>query len=633
MCGICGVVQIGGDPREVISSRDLLAMTDAMTHRGPNDRGIYEAPGVAFGVRRLSIVDVEGGHQPVENESGSIVAAQNGELYNHLDLRTELAADGHRFRSRCDTEILPHVYERWDSDFPAHLRGKFAACVWDGRRRRAVIARDRLGVKPLYWAQVGDLVVFASELRALVASGLVGTELDIEALDTYLTLGFFPGVATPLAGVHKLLPGHRLVVDPDGIDDSAYWTYPLPDGGRPRQSIAEDAEELRELLGEAVRLRLMSDVPLGAMLSGGLDSSLIVALMARELSTPVKTFSVGFIEDREGNELADARLVSDLFSTEHHELELSFTQSGIDLDDLAWEIDEPVADLSAFGFLMLSAVAAEHVTVALAGQGADELFGGYRKHRVASAFRALGPSRAAARPLTALWPPGQTAARRTLGAFAAPDTGEMLIAMSSLLDPSVRRDLYRGALADTSGAGALTAISRAGGTRHFRDPLAGLLYLDAQLALPEDMLLYFDRASMARSLEVRVPFLDHKLVEWAARVPTRHKVRRLETKVVLKEAARGILPDSIVDKKKLGFFRFASHAWLVSQLRGELGERLVSSDRATADLLDAGMVQRLIDDQLAGRRSRTQLLLAITMLELWLTSFRRSRADAVTLTL
>jgi asparagine synthase (glutamine-hydrolysing) len=625
MCGICGVVQIGGEPRAVIGSDDLLAMTDAMTHRGPNDRGIYEAPGIAIGVRRLSIVDVEGGHQPVENEDGAIVAAQNGELYNHLDLRSVLRGD-HRYQSRCDTEILPHLYEEDGADFPARLRGKFAACVWDGRERRAVIARDRLGVKPLYWSRVGDLVVFASELRALIASGLVDVELDLEAVDAYLTLGYFPGVATPIAGVHKLLPGHRLVVDASGVSDAAYWEYPLPETSGRVRPIEEYADELQELLAEAVRLRLMSDVPLGVMLSGGLDSSLIVALMARELSSPVKTFSVGFVEDREGNELADARRVAELFATEHHELELSFTQTGIDLDALAWEIDEPVADLSAFGFLMLSALAAEHVTVALAGQGADELFGGYRKHRVASAFRALGPARGAFRPLAGRARPGQTAARRTLGAAGAASSGEMLLAMSGLLDPALRRALYRGPLADVAGNAALTAVSAAGGTRRFDDPLAALLYLDAQLALPEDMLLYFDRASMARSLEVRVPFLDHEVVEWAARVPTQLKVRRLETKLVLKQAARGLLPDSIIDKKKVGFFRYASHAWLVSQLRGELGGRLVAPTRATAGLLDAATVQRLVDDELAGKRSRTQLLLAITMLELWLTSLQQARS-------
>jgi asparagine synthase (glutamine-hydrolysing) len=372
----------------------------------------------------------------------------------------------------------------------------------------------------------------------------------------------------------------------------------------------------------------MSDVPLGAMLSGGLDSSLIVALMAEEMSSPVKTFSVGFREDAEGNELADARRVASLYGAEHHELELSFDDTGIDLAELAWEIDEPVADLSAFGFLMLSALAAEHVTVALAGQGADELFGGYRKHRVASTLRALSPVSRLAAPVAGLWAPGATPARRTLGSLAARDPGAMLLAMSGLLEPTLRGELYRGPLTETRGGSARSAILAVGGGEAVGDPLTDLLYLDAQLALPEDMLLYFDRASMARSLEVRVPFLDHKLVEWAARVPSKLKVQRLKTKVVLKEAARGLVPDDIIDKRKIGFFRFASHAWLVEQLRGEVGRRLVDPERATAAFLDAATVQRLIDDELAGRRSHTQLLLAITMLELWLSSLAATRQAA-----
>src|SRR5918997_2906694 len=228
MCGICGVVQIGGEPREVVAPEVLDRMTDAMTHRGPNDRGIHLGPGVAFGARRLSIIDVEAGHQPFANETGDVWGMQNGELYNHADIRRSLEADGHVLRSRCDTEILPHLYEQHGPRLAEQLRGKFAVAVWDARRRRAVLARDRLGVKPLYWAQAGDLVLFASELKSLLASGLVGTELDYEAIDAYLTFGFFSGPRTPLAGVSKLRPGHRLVIDSGGVQDEPYWTYPEP---------------------------------------------------------------------------------------------------------------------------------------------------------------------------------------------------------------------------------------------------------------------------------------------------------------------------------------------------------------------------------------------------------------------
>src|ERR671914_3069237 len=255
-------------------------MTDVMTHRGPNDRGTYESAGVAIGVRRLSIVDVEGGHQPVSNERGTVWAAQNGELYNHLDVRSALSLDGHAFRTRCDTEILPHLYERDGVEFAQHLRGKFGIVVWDEESRRAVLARDRLGVKPLYYAQAGDLLVFASELKSLLASGLIQTTIDPQAIDALLTFGFVPAPRTPLAGVFKLLPGEQLIVDPGGVRRERYWHYPEPTGDHPG-SRDEIAEELLERLEQSVKLRLMSDVPLGAMLSGGLDSSLIVALMAR----------------------------------------------------------------------------------------------------------------------------------------------------------------------------------------------------------------------------------------------------------------------------------------------------------------------------------------------------------------
>ncbi len=384
MCGICGAVQLGGAPKEVLGVDTLERMTDLMSHRGPDDRGTYLAPGVALGVRRLSIVDVEEGHQPVSSEDRNVWAIQNGELYNHIPVRRQLEQQGHRFLSRCDTEILPHLYEQHGDRFPELLRGMFGLAVWDGARRRAVLARDRLGIKPLYYSVCGDVLVFASELKSLLASGLVDGGLDYEAIDAFLTLGFFPTPATPLAGVSKLQPGHRLVVERGKVRIESYWSYPAPTVSPESVSPEEWAERLLEELEESVRLRLMSDVPLGAMLSGGLDSSLIVALMARNMTEPVKTFSVGFAEAGAGNELREARLVAEQLGCEHHELELSFHSLEVDLRDLVWHLDEPLADLSSLGFLALSELASEHVTVALSGQGADELFGGYNKHRAAS---------------------------------------------------------------------------------------------------------------------------------------------------------------------------------------------------------------------------------------------------------
>jgi asparagine synthase (glutamine-hydrolysing) len=616
------VVQVGGEPREVLPPGVLDRMTDMMAHRGPSDRGTFVTDGVALGVRRLSIVDVEGGHQPFSNEDGSVWAIQNGELYNHEDVRHGLTLSGHAFASRCDTEVLPHLYEQAGAGFPKQLRGMFAIAVWDGRRRRAVLARDRLGIKPLYYARSGDLVVFASELKSLLASGLVGGKLDYEAIDAYLTLGFFPGPRTPLREVSKLMPGCTLSIDPQDVRVERYWRYPAPSAAPAQVSLEETAERLLHELDESVRLRLMSDVPLGAMLSGGLDSSLIVALMARRLGEPVKTFSVGFAEAGRDNELADARLVAERYGTDHHELALSFSQLPVGLEQLVWTLDEPLASLSALGFLELSRLAARHVTVALSGQGADELLGGYRKHLAASLIGRLdarlpglaGGLRRGARL-------GPLAAGRAARALAAADPVERLLASSGRLAPGLRGRLVRGPLAALDGSSAERALRlRLDGVGN--DPLRGALFLDAQLGLVDDMLHYFDRSSMAHSLEVRVPFLDHHLVELCATIPSAYKVRGLTRKAVLKRAARGIVPDRIIDKRKIGFFHTTIDPWLRAQVQGAISQRLLEPDPACGAILDAGAVRQLAQRHLSGRdTSHGQLLLAILMLELWLSSY------------
>ncbi len=621
MCGICGVIQIGGQPRAVVEPAILDRMTDSMTHRGPNDRGTYAAPGVALGARRLSIVDVEGGHQPFANEDGHIWAIQNGELYNHEEVRRELEGRGHRLRSRCDTEVIPHLYEHVGDAFPEHLRGKFGMAVWDGHRRRAVLARDRLGVKPLYHAQVEDLVVFGSELKSVLASGLVTPSLDYEAIDAYLTLGFFPGPRTPLLGISKLPPGHRLVVDASGARAEQYWAYPEPAPDSPRLPDEEYRERLLSGLEDSVRARLMSDVPLGAMLSGGLDSSIIVALMARNMTEPVKTFSVGFAEAGEGNELADARHVAEAFGADHHELELSFGEQEIDLAQLVWHLDEPLGDLSSLGFLALSELAAKHVTVALSGQGADELLGGYKKHRAAAlagAWRRLpGPARTAALSVARHGPARFDRPARTL---AAGDPATRFLATSDRIDAGLRADLVHGPLADVDGGAARRAIVRSlEGVPD--DPLPAMLYLDGKLGLVDDMLHYFDRASMAHSLEVRVPFLDHQLVEFCATIPADLKVRRLTTKYLLREAARGLVPERVLEKKKIGFFSHVLEGWFTAQTQGLVGDYLLDAAPQYGEFLDRDCVERLVRGQAEGDRRHSRLLLAILMLEIWLSTY------------
>ena len=619
MCGICGIVQVRGEPRRVVAPEVLDRMTDSMTHRGPDDRGTYMSPGVAFGVRRLSIVDVEGGHQPFSNESGRIWAVQNGELYNHAEIRSRLSGSGHRFQTRCDTEILPHLYEDAGPAFPEHLRGMFGIALWDEERRRAILVRDRLGIKPLYYAEVGDLLVFASELKSLLASGLVHAELDYDAIDAFLSLGFVPGPMTPLAGVKKLMPGHRLIVDPSVVRVQRYWEYPKP--APVTASLDESAEQLLSGLEESVQMRLMSDVPLGAMLSGGIDSSVIVALMARQMSEPVKTFSIGFAEAGEGNELADARLVAEYFGTDHHELELSFAEQTVDLAELVWFMDEPLADLSSLGFLALSELAATEVKVALSGQGADELLGGYRKHRaaaIAGMWRSVpSPLRGAGTALLSR----QSRLARASETLRAEGAAERLLAMSGNIGPDLRQQLVRGPLAELDGSAAFrTLTERLGDVAD--DPLPATLYLDGQLGLVDDMLHYFDRASMAHSLEVRVPFLDHKVVEYCATIPSSHKVRRTRTKHVLKHVARGLIPDRIIDKPKVGFFNAAVEGWFRAQSQGAIADYLLAPNPCYGDMIDRKRVEELVKRQADGTDTgNAYALLSILMLEVWLSSY------------
>jgi asparagine synthase (glutamine-hydrolysing) len=619
MCGICGVIQLDGTPRPVISAEALARMTDVMTHRGPNDRGTHLEDGAALGVRRLSIIDVDRGHQPFSNETGSIWAAQNGELYNHDEIRHQLVLDGHRFTSRCDTEVLPHLYEREGTDLPKSLRGKFAFVVWDSERRRAVIARDRMGVKPLYYARCDDVLVFASELKSLLASGLVDPQLDDAAIVSYLAFGYFAGPSTPLVNVKKLMPAHRLVIENGTVRSERYWELPFPEERPGRMSEPEYAEELLRQLDESVRLRLMSDVPLGAMLSGGLDSSVVVALMARNMSSPVKTFSVAFAEDTEGNELGDARLVASAFGTDHHELELSLHEQAITLEDLVWHLDEPLADLSALGFYALSKLASEEVTVALAGQGADELLGGYPPHRnaalagrVPSVFRRLGGPVAARAPQRY---------RRAARAVVAPDPVSRFLVQSSKLDDDLRRRLVRAPLGlPQEPAGRQVVADALAG--YDGDPLSAVLFLLQQLGLVDDMLHYFDRASMANSLEVRVPFLDHHVVEFCAGVPNNLKVRGLTRKHLLRVAAHDLIPREIIEKRKVGFFNHAVGRWFDSQAETVIEDYLLRPDPAFAALLDRGTVAGLVQDHRSSRTwASSGMLLSILMLEIWLTTF------------
>ena len=421
-----------------------------MTHRGPNDRGTYEADGVALGVRRLSIVDVAGGHQPVTNEDGRVVAVQNGELYNHVDLRRELERGGHSFRSGCDTDVIPHLYEDSGPAFAERLRGKFAIAVWDERRRSAVVARDRLGIKPLYYARCGDLLVFGSELKSVLASGLVSTELDYEAIDIYLTLGFFPGGADTARRRAQARAGHRLEIGDGDVRVVRYWDFPEPAPAPVARSEDEWSEMLLDLLDEATSDRLMSDVPLGAMLSGGLDSSLIVALMARHMSEPVKTFAIGFSDEGERQRARRRAVRRGALGTDHHELELSYESDVVDLPDLLWHLDEPVADLSALGFHALSRMASRARDRGAVRPGCGRALRRLPQAPRGRARRSLAaharPGRRAARP------PGRAPARPRAGGIGGRRPSRAPARHERPTRARLRAELARGPLATSSRA-------------------------------------------------------------------------------------------------------------------------------------------------------------------------------------
>ncbi|MBV9535929.1 MAG: asparagine synthase (glutamine-hydrolyzing) [Solirubrobacterales bacterium] len=618
MCGICGVA--GHDPRgEPLTSERLLAMTTAMTHRGPDEHGHLRLPGVALGMRRLSIIDLAGSHQPISNEDGTVRTVFNGEIFNFQELRYELEHKGHRFSTAGDTETIVHLYEEYGEAFVERLRGMFAIALWDANERVLVLARDRLGVKPLYYTVTPDGLSFASEVKCLLAGGLVSPELDSEAARLYLTLGYVPAPRTLFAGILKLPPanvlewrGGRLM----GINP--YWT-PLDPPAFRSGSWEEDQEHLLELLRNAVRARMISDVPLGVMLSGGLDSSLIAALMAEASPHPIETFSVGFVEDANANELAWARITARRLGANHHELLTSASEHEELLDDAIWHLEEPIADLSFLGFLALSQLAREHVTVALCGQAADELLGGYPKHMAARAADV-----AAAVPATVRGSLAQLSFRvsnraqitRLLRTLAAEDDLERLLAMSSVLPPGVGENLG-GPNLKRGDPRALLAETFAGRSQPQtpRSRLIRTLLLDLRLALPDLMFLYFDKMSMATSLEVRVPFADHELVNFCMALSPDRRIRGLRGKEILRRVSRGLVDEAIIERPKRGFFRAGASSWL-SARRSFVAETLLDGRCGRRGLLNVDLLRRWLDEPLKEGRGGEPLLAAF-LLERW----------------
>src|SRR5262245_11004631 len=531
MCGIAG--KLNKDSNKQVDSGTVRAMCQSIVHRGPDDEGIHVDGPVGLGMRRLSIIDLAGGHQPLSNEDGTVWVVFNGEIYNYRELRPNLEARGHHFATHSDTEAIVHLYEEYGTEFVHHLRGMFAIALWDKRRETLVLVRDRLGIKPLYYAALSDRLVFGSELKALLADG-VPREIDRQALHDYLAYNHVPGPRTVFSAGKKLQPGHRLVARRGEVAVESYWRpEPAAESALGRaEPVAYYVERLTELLKESIRYRLIADVPLGVFLSGGLDSSTVVAMIREVSSGPIKTFSIGF-EDASFNELPYARLIARHFETEHHEFVVQ--PDAVELvPKLVHFFDEPFADSSAIPSYYLSELAREHVTVALGGDGGDEVFAGYETYaayKVASLYRGLSPRLTGLIPsLVSRLPVSHKkisfdykAKRFMQGALLPPERAHY--AWKEVFSDEMKRDLYAATGADREDPYGTFA-------RQFADcsataMLTRLQYVDQRVYLPDDILVKVDRTSMAHSLEACEPLLDHKLVEFAATVPPELHLRGL----------------------------------------------------------------------------------------------------------
>jgi asparagine synthase (glutamine-hydrolysing) len=617
MCGITGFVDL--EPVQSTAAADrarVKAMCDAMRHRGPDDEGFHVEHGAALGMRRLSIIDLSTGHQPIHNEQKTVWVVFNGEIYNYRHLRQTLEAAGHRFYTSSDTETIVHGYEEWGDGVFSRLRGMFGIAIWDARSRTLLAARDRAGIKPLYYAETAGRLFFGSEAKCLLVNAEIDRRLDPQALDHYLGYLYTPRDRAIFRGMRKLPPGHLLKVQDGAVTVDRYWELPVD--RRFPGSAADALDALEQTLDDAVRSHLVSDVPLGAFLSGGIDSSVVVALMARASARPVKTFSIGF-EEASHNELPHARRVAGYLGTDHHELVVKPDALSI-LDRVIWHFDEPFGDVSAIPTWYVSEMAGRHVTVVLSGDGGDELFGGYDRYlpqqRVASFDRVTAEAgRAMASAIWRALPHG-TRGKNFLRHVSRDPQGRYLDSVTfyhaderhALLSP-----------------GMMDQLKDWNAESFFRRPFdrltdlpwaAQMMAFDFETYLPEDCLTKVDRMSMAHSIESRVPLLDHLVIELAASLPLPMKIDGASRKHLLKELAYRLVPRELLDRPKQGFGVPIGH-WFRGSMRDVFGDVLSSASARQRGYFNHAFVDRVLQEHLNGTRDHSLRLWQLLVFELW----------------
>jgi asparagine synthase (glutamine-hydrolysing) len=632
MCGICGIYEYAG--RESVDTSVLTTMLDAIAHRGPDDSGVHVDEVVGLASRRLSIIDLERGRQPISNEDGTVVVVYNGETYNYVELAEGLQRRGHVLSTASDTETIVHLYEEAGSDVMLRLRGMFAFALWDARRRRLLLARDRLGIKPLYYADGDGRLVFGSEIKAILQHPAVLRRPNLEALSHFLSLKYVPAPETMFEGIKALPPAHALVCDERGVQVWPYWDISFARNGTLEGSEEDHAKRLEELLREAVRMHLVSDVPFGAFLSGGVDSSTVVALMSEFLDEPVRTFSVGFEGDGASfSELPYARLVANRYETDHHEIFINGRDLARLAEDVVWHLDQPLGDEASLANYVVAKLAARHVKMVLTGEGGDELFAGYARYageRFAPLFQ---PIPAAVKSLVLAASsrvPGLRRPKLALYALCQPDETTRLVSWFPLFNDEMKAQLLSARLQrQLDGVSAKNVFARELARTDATDVLSRMLYVDTKLWLPDDLLARGDKTSMAVSLEARVPLLDHKLVEFAASLPPGLKLRRLTRKYLLKKVTARWLPREITERPKKGF-PIPTAVWFRGEARPFVRDILSRAAIRRRGLFDGAYVDRLLAEHEARAANHAALIWGLLNVELWYRLFidadPRSRA-------
>ena len=626
MCGICGIALSSRSGAEVQRST-IERMRDVMTHRGPDGAGLFLQGRIGLGHRRLSIVDPAAGQQPMASDDGSIQIVYNGEVYNHPEISRRLEAEGHHYHTHCDTESVLKLYEQYGSATPAQLRGMFAFAIWDQRRETLFIARDRFGVKPLYYAETDDgSLYFGSEIKSILASGEIPGTFDQTSLPEYLSSHSTFGAATMFRGIRRLEAGHTLTWRDGEITIAQYWDLSFAREGDDTRDEARIAAEYDELFRDAVRMRLMADVPLGAFLSGGIDSAAITAVMASLIDEPVRTFSVAFAE-RDANELEYARLVATTFRTEHREVVVSPAEFWDALPQMIWQEDEPIAHPSSIPLYLVARLAAEHVKVVLTGEGSDEVLGGYNRYRMTMYNMRFGSAYERMIPRG-----GRALVRRAIDSLPSSSRIRQKLDRTFLTLPADVTALYMDNFAVFSrqrldGLWSAAARERLGALSPYataeryyessdaRTMLNKLLYVDTKTYLHE-LLMKQDQMSMAASIESRVPFLDHHLVEFAARMPEHMKIRGMTTKYVLRKIMTGVLPQAILNRRKMGF-PVPVGAWLRGPYRHLLDEFVLGHRALARGLFDENALRRLVASHTSGDANHAERVWSLINLEMW----------------